>query len=112
MIYTSYYGKYKGTQGVAISRTIPYGYKCEVYKPLAPTRRLLQWFSETDKGLDAQEQYRQIYYQDVLNHLNPDEVYRALDGKVLLCYEKTGVFCHRHLVAEWLNKNGYKCEEF
>ena len=30
----------------------------------------------------------------------------------LLCYEKPDDFCHRHLVADWLNKNGYKCEEY
>ena len=31
---------------------------------------------------------------------------------VLLCYEKRGDFCHRHLVADWLNKNGFNCEEW
>lgn len=30
----------------------------------------------------------------------------------LICYEKPSDFCHRHLVAEWLNQNGYKCEEW
>ena len=29
----------------------------------------------------------------------------------LVCYEKPSDFCHRHLVADWLNKNGYDCEE-
>lgn len=30
----------------------------------------------------------------------------------LICYEKPSDFCHRHLVAEWLNKNGFQCEEW
>jgi hypothetical protein len=30
----------------------------------------------------------------------------------LVCYEKPEDFCHRHLVAEWLKKFGYCCEEF
>jgi len=30
----------------------------------------------------------------------------------LICYEKPSDFCHRHLVAEWLNKNGFRCEEW
>lgn len=30
----------------------------------------------------------------------------------LICYEKPSDFCHRHLVAEWLNQNGFKCEEW
>lgn len=30
----------------------------------------------------------------------------------LICYEKPSDFCHRHLVADWLNKNGIPCEEW
>ena len=30
----------------------------------------------------------------------------------LVCYEKPGDFCHRHLVADWLNEAGYQCEEY
>ena len=30
----------------------------------------------------------------------------------LVCYEKPSDFCHRHLVADWLNKNGFECKEF
>lgn len=30
----------------------------------------------------------------------------------LICYEKPADFCHRHLVAEWLSQNGFKCEEW
>lgn len=30
----------------------------------------------------------------------------------LICYEKPSDFCHRHLVADWLNKNGVKCKEY
>ena len=31
---------------------------------------------------------------------------------VLVCYEGPSKFCHRHLVAEWLNKYGYDVEEW
>ena len=32
---------------------------------------------------------------------------------VLLCYEKPGDFCHRHILANWLEENfGFKVEEF
>lgn len=30
----------------------------------------------------------------------------------LICYEKPSDFCHRHLVADWLIKNGFKCREW
>jgi uncharacterized protein (DUF488 family) len=33
------------------------------------------------------------------------------DKIILLCYEKPGDFCHRHLVADWLTKNGLKTIE-
>lgn len=29
-------------------------------------------------------------------------MWKELDGSVLLCWEKSGAFCHRRLVAEWL----------
>ena len=30
----------------------------------------------------------------------------------LICYEKPTDFCHRHLVADWFNKNGIRCKEY
>lgn len=30
----------------------------------------------------------------------------------LVCYEKPSDFCHRHLVAQWLSQNGFKCKEW
>ena len=34
----------------------------------------------------------------------------GLDKVILLCYEKPTDFCHRHLVADWINK--YKGDNF
>ena len=30
----------------------------------------------------------------------------------LICYEKPENFCHRHLVAEWLQEAGYQVQEY
>lgn len=30
----------------------------------------------------------------------------------LVCYEKPGDFCHRHLVASWMNQMGIKVKEW
>lgn len=55
--------------------------------------------------------------QEVLSKLNADVVVNELlslsEEKpfALICYERPGEFCHRHLVAEWLCENGYYCEE-
>lgn len=44
--------------------------------------------------------------------LNPNDILKELgEDAVLLCYEKPGDFCHRHLVSQWLNENGIRCSE-
>jgi uncharacterized protein (DUF488 family) len=50
------------------------------------------------------------HYRAILEKLEPRTVFTDLhllaNGKepVLLCWEKANVFCHRRLVAEWLEK--------
>lgn len=42
-----------------------------------------------------------------------DPFYASSDWHIaLVCYEKPTDFCHRHLVAEWLCKNGFECHEW
>jgi uncharacterized protein (DUF488 family) len=48
---------------------------------------------------------------ETLDKLNPKLVGDMLQNKVLLCYEKSSDFCHRHIVAAWLRHYGYKAEE-
>lgn len=52
---------------------------------------------------ENQDYYVKNFYNEVLKPLNPQEVYQTLgDDVVLLCYEKPTQFCHRFLVASWL----------
>lgn len=111
MIQTGYFAKFKGDNGVAICLYPPKYFKGETYPSLAPTKRILEWYKSTPQDEKSQRIYKKLYYRDVLNHLDVHAVARALDGKVLLCYERPDDFCHRHIVAEWLNANGYKCQE-
>lgn len=111
MIKTGYFAKFKGNNGVAICLYPPKYFNGETYPSLAPTQRILEWYKSSPQDEKAQDIYKRLYYRDVLNHLNVHDVARALDGKVLLCFERPDEFCHRHIVAEWLNANGYKCEE-
>jgi len=55
---------------------------------------------------DGDEKYfEKVYYEEVLKDLNPMKVYVDLgQNAVLLCWEKSGDFCHRHIVADWLSK--------
>jgi len=98
---TSYYSKYKGEHGISIAGKCPVWYRGREYKKLAPK----YWFFIKYKDDGDKKYYTEQYYNEVLNKLNAKEIYEEL-GKdsVLLCWEKSGEFCHRRLVAEWLEK--------
>jgi len=52
---------------------------------------------------ENQDDYIQKFYEKVLQPLDPHKVYKDLGGTaVLLCFEKPTEFCHRFLVAGWL----------
>jgi hypothetical protein len=93
-------------QGVAISRGIPRGWQGRVYRPLAPSWALVKVFDRT--------QFIKLYKAQVLDRLNAGQVLRDLGGDdfVMLCWEAPGQFCHRLVVAAWLQKElGLKVEE-
>ena len=101
MIQTSYFAKYKGDNGISIARFSLKWFKGESYIRLAPPSWLLNKYKNKQV---TEEEYKELYYTYVLNKENAQEVYNDLDGKVLLCYEISSDFCHRHIVAEWLSK--------
>ena len=55
--------------------------------------------------------YFNYYKYETLDKLDPHKVAVDLEGKTLLCYEKSEDFCHRHIVAAWLRHYGYEVEE-
>lgn len=110
MITTSYFAsrKWKEEDGVSIALFAPKGYKGKTYPPLFPTPHLLRDYKA---GRINTKQYIAIYYKETLNILDPAQVAKDLEGKTLLCYERSGSFCHRNLVAQWLRTNGYIVQE-
>ena len=95
MIQTSYFAKAASLpNAVAISQGIPKWYTGARYKPLAPSWDIIH--------LKDPELYKIRYYQEVLSKLDPKQVAADLDGRILLCHEKDSTFCHRRIVAEWL----------
>lgn len=123
-IYTSYFGNMRNLPEdmipISICGKAPLWYKGLQYKKLAPK---YHFFMEWKKTHDN-DYYIERYQKEVLNFLNVNEVIKELCGLVrtrynddvstivLLCYEKPDEFCHRHLVFEWLTKNGFDSEEF
>jgi len=129
---TSYYAKYKGENAVSIAGKCPDWFKGREYKKLAPKYWFFKEYKDTIASVNkpsgqsinqeirikniiqkAEELYIKNYQKEVLDKLNPQQVYEELgEDAVLLCWEKTGQFCHRHLVAKWLEKElGVKITE-
>lgn len=99
---TSYYAHYQGGNAISIAGKCPDWYKGREYKKLAPK---YSWWKEWKSGKLNNDDYIKLYKETVLNKLNPKEVYKDL-GKdaVLLCWENKNKFCHRHIVANWLQE--------
>lgn len=123
MIYTSYFAKLKELENhniipISICAKAPDWYKGLQYKQLAPK---YGFFMEWKKDHDN-DYYIKHFQAEVLDKLYVADVVQELLYMIpnwyeikdfaLICYERPSDFCHRHLVAEWLNKNGYKCEEW
>ena len=114
MTYTSYFGnirKLDKDKCVAICRWLPSWYKGAHYPAVAPTEEMIRRWKSGKQDRDAMNEYIRTYQKDVLDHLDPVEIKTILEGKILLCYEKTGDFCHRHLLAHWMNEHNIPCTE-
>ena len=124
MIYTSYFAKLKSLPEniipISICGKAPDWYKGLQYKKLAPK---YNFFMEWKKNHDN-DYYIKCFSEQVLDKLTALTVMTDLINLVnstedhigkeiaLICYEKPSDFCHRHLVAEWLNSNGIQCKEW
>lgn len=112
MIYTSYFSNpliwQSRLQKIAISLKVPYNCHCEHYILLAPTKGILTLAREKKF-----EEYRKRYYEEILSRMDVKRTYRYLNNSIILCWERPERFCHRHIVAEWLQAGtGKQIEEF
>ena len=114
-IYTSYFANSRafskeGVMPISIARYSPRWYQGPQFTAVAPTSYMLS-------GACSHEEYLRRY-DEILGKLNPQQVVSSIENisrgrdVALCCYEKPGDFCHRHLLAEWLNKNGYDVKEW
>lgn len=132
MIYTSYFAKLKSLPDnivpISICAKAPDWYKGLQYKKLAPKYDFFMKWKENHDN----DYYIKCFNEQVLDKLNAEQVIQELDNLLLsstvnidyrgntedvprialICFEKPSDFCHRHLVADWLNKNGFHCEEY
>ena len=111
-LYTGYFAKTKeykaaGLHPVSIARVTPVHIPCEKLGIFAPPPGLLTDFKQNPELSD--EEYKERY----LKHLQSIDIKKTLsslpplnneEGYVLMCYEKPDDFCHRHILADYLNE--------
>ena len=116
-MFTGYFAKLKeykqaGLIPISISAKAPDWYNGLEYKKLAPKWVFFQeWKYGSHKG--DNEYYISQFDEQVLKCFTVESVLAdianlaggEIDKVILLCYEKPADFCHRHLVANWINKN-------
>ena len=133
MIYTSYFGKLRSLPDniipISITMGAPPWFNGVNYNKLSPK---YDFFSEWKRDGDD-ERFSKCFREQVLDKLSPlrivselqlmipNEIKEKMQSPIyineevniaLICYEKSSDFCHRHLVADWLTENGFKCEEW
>lgn len=113
-IYTSYFANWRrwpvGMVPIGVTRFPPKNFKEINLVSLAPSDKLLHKYK--NKLID-ENQFKFLYLRELEEKkLTPLFVYEVLDkatnGKdiILCCYEKSGDFCHRHILNDWLNGEG------
>jgi len=101
---TSYFANLKNldqSKAVSIAGKAPEWYVGEEYTTIAPK----YWFFKKFKEDGDKEFYKEQFQKEVLDLLDPKKVYEYLKDSILICWERRGKFCHRRLVAEWIQKN-------
>lgn len=112
MIYTSYFAKMRNMteeqkdRCMSVARYTPKGIVVPINTMLAPLWDILKAYKE-----DGDTEKFAAAYKKQLAQYNVDIVARNMQDRILLCYEKNGDFCHRHILADWFISNGYECEE-
>ena len=106
---TGTFRTYKGDNALSIAIYPPLDYTGAQYLPLTPDRQT--FFAKKADEIDEAE-YEKQYRERVLSKLDANEIYKRFQQSVLLCWEDAGEFCHRRIVAEWLELNlGIRVDE-
>ena len=98
---TSCFRNYTGNDGVSICLRPPHDWTGACYTRLAPDR---DSFYAAKAGKMSDQEYEEAYRKNVLSKLDAAEIYGMLRDSVLLCWEEPGAFCHRRVLARWIEE--------
>ena len=108
IILTSNYNNMKHGNKISISgdKGKKVNFNGNYLSKLAPKKEFWQKWHDNIGKISEEENtlyYVKEYYHQVLKKLDPELLLDSLPNKtILLCYEESEEFCHRHLVAFWL----------
>lgn len=104
-IYTSYFARackiVPDRRLVSVALTTPEGWGGIYLRELNPTPALLYSYKN---GTITKQEYEEEYRKYILSNIDPILLSNKLMGKVMCCWEKTGEFCHRHIITAWLEE--------
>ena len=119
-IWTSYFANLEKLESaniycVAICNKVPAFFKGPNIESVAPNNSILWEYKKSAQTDADRERYKQRYVDEVLcaYRFHPEYFTDLLqsfsnseNGKdiALICYERPEDFCHRHILAEWLNE--------
>ncbi len=106
-IYTGNYDECKVGNLISISgdggRSI--GFEGKTLPILAPKKEFWTIWHDSIGKISEEENnkyYIEQYYKQVLKKVNIKEILKDEVNPILLCYEKGNTFCHRHVLAEYI----------
>lgn len=85
--------------GVSICLYPPIDWDGMQFPALAPPKHL--FFAKKAGKIDEIE-YERVYREEILSKLDAQKIYDMFKHSVLLCWENPGEFCHRRIVAKWV----------
>ena len=106
-IFTGNYEECKAGNLISISgdRGADAGFKGKFISELAPKRDFFKTYKNNIGKIPEEENIRYYidnYYNQVLSKVNIEELLKDEKDPILLCYEKGQDFCHRHVLAEYI----------
>lgn len=111
--YTGYFArikKYKelSLYPVSIARFNPKGMSIFTWTAVAPAEDILRDY-KSGKITEIEYDFRyrlQLQNRNILEDLYfiDSKIPKEYKGIVLCCYEKSGTFCHRHILAEYIDE--------
>jgi len=106
-VYTGNYDTCKSGNLISISGDRGKGacFRGKAIPALAPKKEFWQVWHQNIGKVEEKENniyYIQEYYEKVLKNIDLDSILEKEDYPIFLCYEPANSFCHRHILASYI----------